>query len=52
MLISFQKKTAFEEMGKLKGLLCVWLQGAGGIDTHILVPDTRAMPYGVTGIVG
>jgi len=34
---------ASEEMGKMNGLLCLWLQDAGGTSPFIKLPDTRAV---------
>ena len=48
MLTSFQKN----RLRRDRQAQWIGLQGAGGVDNHTLVPDPRAMPYRVTGIVG
>ena len=44
------KKPASEETGLMNGLPCVGLQDGGGTRSHILLPDTQAVSYGITDI--
>ncbi len=36
--------------GPVNGLPCIWLQDAGGTSAYTLLPDTRAVSYGITDI--
>jgi hypothetical protein len=44
------KKARLRRDGQVNGLPCVWLQGMGGTSTQTLLPDTRAVSYGITDI--